>query len=123
MIFDNLPSALPLIRDGRLIAIVVAAPSRLAVLPNVPTFQEVGYTPVNRTAFYGIHGPRGMPKELVDKVAAAVRQTLDDPGVKERIEDTGSLIVGNTPEQFAEQIRTEFNVYKLVVEKRKLTLD
>jgi len=43
--------------------------------------------------------------------------------VKKRIEDTGSIVVGNTPEQFAEQIKTEFSVYKDVVAKQKLTLD
>jgi tripartite-type tricarboxylate transporter receptor subunit TctC len=123
IIFDNLPSALPFIKDGRLVAIVVAAPNRLAVLPNVPTFKEVGLEPVNRMAYYGIHGPKGLPKEVVDKVSAAVRKTLEDPSVRKRIEDTGSLIVANTPEQFGEQIRAEFDVYKKVVDAQKLKLD
>jgi tripartite-type tricarboxylate transporter receptor subunit TctC len=123
MLFDNLPSALPFIKDGRLIPIVVAAPNRLAVLPNVPTFKEVGLEPVNRMAYYGIYGPKGLPKDVVDKVYAAVKKTLEDPGVKKRIEDTGSLIIGNTPDQFAQQIKAEFEVYKQVVDKQKLKLD
>ncbi len=123
MIFDNLPSALPFIKDGRLIPIVVAAPNRLAVLPNVPTFKEIGLEPVNRMAYYGIHGPKNLPKEVIDKVAAAVKKTVEMPDVKKRIEDTGSLIVANTPEQFTAQTKAEFEVYKKVVEQQKLKLD
>ncbi len=123
MIFDNLPSALPFIKDNRLIPIVVAAPQRLAVLPNVPTFKEVGLEPVNRMAFYGIYGPKGMPKDIVDKINAGVRKALEDPAVRKRIEDTGSLIVANTPEQFGAQIKAEYEVYKRVVVEQKLSLD
>jgi tripartite-type tricarboxylate transporter receptor subunit TctC len=123
IIFDNIPSALPFIKDGRLIPIVVAAPERLAVLPNVPTFKEVGLEPVNRMAYYGVLGPKGTPKEVVDKVSAAVKKALEDPNVRKRIEDTGSLIVGNTPEQFGTQIAAEFAVYKKVVEQQKLKID
>jgi tripartite-type tricarboxylate transporter receptor subunit TctC len=123
MIFDNLPSALPFIKDNRLVPIVVAAPQRLAVLPNVPTFKEVGLEPVNRMAFYGIYGPKGIPKDIVDKINAGVRKALEDPAVRKRIEDTGSLIVANTPEQFGAQIKAEYEVYKRVVVEQKLTLD
>ncbi len=123
IIFDNLPSALPFIKDGRLIPIVVAAPTRLAVLPNIPTFKEVGLEPVNRMAYYGVLGPKGLPKEVVEKVSAAVKKTLEEPAVKKRIEDTGSVIVANTPEQFADQIKAEFEVYKKVVQQQKLQLD
>ena len=123
MTFDNLPSALPFILSNKLVAIAVAAPQRLSQLPNVPTFKELGLEPVNRMAFYGIYGPKGLPKEVVDKVNAAVRKALEDPAVKKRIEDTGSIVIANSPEQFAEQIRAEYAVYKKVVESAKLQLD
>jgi tripartite-type tricarboxylate transporter receptor subunit TctC len=123
MTFDNLPSALPFIQSGRLVAIAVAAPQRLSQLPNVPTFKELGLEPVNRMAYYGIYGPKGMPRDIVDKINAGVRKALEDPAVKKRIEDTGSLIIANTPEQFAAQMAAEFDVYKKVVETAKLKLE
>jgi tripartite-type tricarboxylate transporter receptor subunit TctC len=123
VIFDNLPSALPFIQQKRLIPIVVAAPQRLKVLPDVPTFKEVGLEPVNRMAYYGILGPKNLPKEVVDKVSAGVRKALEDPAVRKRIEDTGSLIVANTPEQFTAQMKAEYDVYKKVVDVAGLKLE
>lgn len=123
IIFDNMPSALPFIQTGKLIPIVVAAPQRLTQLPNVPTFKEVGLEPVNRMAYYGILGPKNLPKEVVDKVSNGVKKALEDPAVRKRIEDTGSLIVANTPDQFAAQIKAEFEVYKKVVDAQGLKLD
>ena len=74
-------------------------------------------------AYYGILGPKNLPKEVIDKISAGTRKALEDPAVRKRIEDTGSLIIGNTPEQFAAQIKAEFEVYKSVVKKQKLRLD
>jgi tripartite-type tricarboxylate transporter receptor subunit TctC len=123
IIFDNMPSALPFIRDGRLIPIVVAAPQRLSQLPNVPTFQEVGLAPVNRMAYYGIHGPKNLPAEVVNKIHAAVKATVAMPDVRQRIEATGSLIVANSPAEFQAQAKAELEVYKKVVAAQKLKLD
>lgn len=123
MIFDNMPSAMPFIKDNRLVPIVVAAPQRLTQLPNVPTFKELGLEPVNRMAYYGIYGPKGLPREVVDRVNAGVRKALEDPAVRKRIEDTGSLVIGNSPAEFAAQIKAEFEVYKKVVDQQKLKLD
>ena len=123
IIFDNVPSALPHIKAGRLVALAVAAPTRLATLPDVPTFKELGLEPVNRMAYYGILGPKGLPKEVVDKVNAATRKALEDPAVRKRIEDTGSVVLGNTPEQFAQQMKEELAVYRKVVESARLKLE
>jgi tripartite-type tricarboxylate transporter receptor subunit TctC len=123
IIFDNLPSTLPFVQAGKLVPIVVAAPQRLKELPNVPTFKEVGLEPVNRMAYYGILGPKGLPKEVVDRINAGVKKAIEDPAVRKGIEDTGSLVVANTPEQFAEQIKAELAVYKDVVAKQGLKLE
>jgi tripartite-type tricarboxylate transporter receptor subunit TctC len=123
MIFDNMPSALPFIKDGRLVPIVVAAPQRLAALPNVPTFKEVGLEPVNRMAYYGIYAPKGTPKEVVDKVSAAAKKALEDANVRKRIEETGSLVVANSPAEFGDQIKAEFEIYKKIVQAQNLKLD
>jgi tripartite-type tricarboxylate transporter receptor subunit TctC len=121
--FDNLPSALPHILGGRLVAIAVASPQRVASLPNVPTFKEVGFEAVNRPAYYGLLAPKGTPAAIVNRINAATLKALQDPAVRKRIEDTGSFVIGNSPAQFGEQMKAELAVYKKVVETQKLTLD
>ena len=123
MIFSDLPAALPHIQAGRLVPIVVGAPQRVAQLPNVPTFAEVGLPRVNRMAFFGLHGPRGLPREVVERVHTSTMRALTDPALRRRLEDTALVIVGNTPEQFAEQTRLEFELYQGVVQRAGLRPD
>lgn len=120
IMLDNLPSSLPFIKSGRLIPLVVAAPERLKELPNVPTFKEVGLDDVNRVAFYGIYGPKNLPQPVVDRINGAVRKALEDPDTRARIAETGSIIVGNSPGEFAQQIKAEYEVYAKVVQERQI---
>jgi tripartite-type tricarboxylate transporter receptor subunit TctC len=120
MIFDNLPSSLSHVQGGKLVPIVVAASQRSSALPNVPTFKDVGLPAMDRMAFYGIYGPKGLPRDIVDTINRAVKQTLADPNVRKRVEDTGSIIIANTPEEFAKEIKEEFEVYKRVVAEQNL---
>jgi len=123
MTFDQMPSILPFIKDGRLKPIVVAAPARLHILPQVPTFAEVGLPQMNRMAFYGVVGPRGMQAEIVAKLNASIAAVLADPAVARRIADTGSVVVANSPSEFAAQIKDELLVFKDVVKRQNITLD
>lgn len=120
IIVDNLPSTLPFIKDRRLIPIVVAAPKRLANLPDVPTFAEVGLAPVNRMSFLGVSAPKGTPKEVVETLNSAVKAALADAGVKGRIEATGAIVVGNSAEEYQKQVSDELLIYKRVVMEQRL---
>ena len=74
-------------------------------------------------AYYGVLGPKGMPRDVVDKISSAMRKVLEDPAVRKRIEDTGSVVLGNTPEQFAQQMKEELAVYRKVVQTANLKLE
>lgn len=123
IIVDNLPSALPFIKDKRLVAIVVAAPQRLASLPDVPTFAEVGLAGVNRMSFLGVSAPKGTPKATVDKLNAALKSVLAMPKVGERIEATGAIVVGNSADEYQKQVSDELATYRRVVLEQKLKLE
>ncbi|WP_293224900.1 tripartite tricarboxylate transporter substrate binding protein BugE [Ottowia sp.] len=122
IIFDNVPSALPFIQGGKLASIVVASSQRLKELPATPTFAEVGLEQVNRMAYYGILAPKGTPAAIVEQINAAMLKVLGEPAVKKRIEDTGSIVIGNSPQAFAQQIKDELAVYQRVVARQKLSL-
>lgn len=123
IVVDNLPTALPFINDKRLMPIVVAAPKRLTQLPNVPTFAEVGLPGVNRMSFIGVSAPKGTPQAVVDKLNTAVRAALADASVKERIEATGAIVVGNSPSEYQAQVKDELATYQRVVKEQALKPD
>jgi tripartite-type tricarboxylate transporter receptor subunit TctC len=123
IIVDNLPSALPFIKDKRLVAIVVAAPQRVAGLPDVPTFAEVGLPGVNRMSFLGVSAPKGTPKATVDKLNAALKSVLAMPKVRERIEATGAIVVANSADEYQKQVSDELATYRRVVLEQQLKLE
>jgi tripartite-type tricarboxylate transporter receptor subunit TctC len=123
IILDALPSLLPYLKDGRLVPLVVAAPERIKEVPQVPTFKEVGLEPVNHMGSYGLLGPKGLPTEIVEVINGATRKSIDDPAVRKRIEDSGAIIVANTPAEYAAEIKNLYAQLKTVVAERKLTLE
>jgi len=102
---------------------VVSAPQRLSQLPNVPTFKEVGLEPVNRRAYYGIYGPKGLPKEVVDKVYAAVKKATELPEGSGPASSARARRWWPTRRPSSRQIKAEFEVYKAGSWRRELKLE
>ena len=123
IIQDSMPSAYPYVKDGRLIALAVTAPERRKEMPNVPTFAEVGLGSLNYMGHFGIVGPKALPKDVIDKINAAVRKAVEDPAVKKRIEDSGVIVVANSPQEFSAEIKQMYDQAKKVVLERKLTME
>lgn len=123
IIEDALPSALPFVKDGRLLPIALSAPRRLKELPQVPTFAEVGLAPLNYMGHWGILGPKGLPKDIVDKINEATRLATEDPAVKKRIEESGAFVVAGSPQDFAKEIKEMYTALRRVVVEQKLTME
>ena len=122
LVMDATPSILPFINSGKLRPVVVAAPARLKELPDTPTFSEVGLPQMNRSSYFGLIGPKGIPVDIVSKLNAAVRLALEDPAIRQRLEANGASAVGGASDKFASEINESFLQLKKVVELQKLTL-
>jgi tripartite-type tricarboxylate transporter receptor subunit TctC len=86
------PDALPLVRAGSIKAYAVTSDIRLALAPDIPTLAEMGLPAVSWTGWYGLFGPKGMPKEIIAKLNAAAVDALADPTVRQRIADVGTEV-------------------------------
>lgn len=116
VMFDNLPSALPHIRSGRLKALAVTSKERSAALPNVPTIEEAaGLKGFDAAAWFGLLAPAGTPREVVSKVQQDVAKVLAMPEMRERFAAQGAQPIGDTPEQFTAFIKSEIDKWARVV--------
>lgn len=123
MIFDNLPSSMPQIQGGKLDAMAIAWPERIDTIKDVPTFAEAGYPVLNQPVWYGLLAPKGTPIELVNKLRDAAVVALQDPRVLKTLADQGSAPSGNTPEEFAKEIKDQYDWAADVVKKGNIKLD
>lgn len=121
--FDNLPSSMPHIQADKLRALAVAAPKRVEGLPNVPTFAEEGLKEMNNMAWYGLVAPAGTPAAIITRVHDAAVKALQDPNVKRRLAESGAYVDGNTPQQYAAQIKRELELRKKIAHDQNITLD
>ena len=119
--FGFLPSVLPLIKDGRLRALAVTSPRRVASIPNVPTIAESGFPGFEFSSWFGILVPAGTPAPIVERLHQAIMKGLRNPAIRARLSEFE--IYGSTPEQFAEFIKTDLVKAKKVIDASGAQID
>lgn len=107
--FSGIASSLPHIKAGRLKPIALGGTKRSPLLPQVPTFAELGYPEVETHAWFGLFLPSGSPREALERIHRDIRKILDEPEFRQKqIVDKGYEAVGSAPQEFAAYIRTDY---------------
>ena len=121
--FANPTDTLNLVQNGQLRAIGVAAKAREATLPEVATLAEQGYPDVVASTWFGVAGPAGLPRPIVDKLNAEIRKTLSKPVAKERLAGLGMNLLLSSPEEFAAFIKSEIERWRPIVQASKAKVE
>ena len=115
IMFDQMYSAVPNIKADKLRPIAITSKKRSPLLPNVPSFSELGYPKVEVLNWQGLIAPKGTPKAIIDKLNAAANEALKDPGIREIMLSQGNEIGGGSPAEFAALIKSESTKWSAVV--------
>jgi len=123
VVSDDLPSSLPYIMAGRLRAVAVANPQRLPVMPDVPTYAEVGLPEMNINSWFGIVVPAGTPPEIIAKLNAAANAALQTERTAQAIRKLSVEPAGGSPEDFGRIMNTDRAIQRQVAEQANIQLD
>jgi tripartite-type tricarboxylate transporter receptor subunit TctC len=121
--FGNSQSVGGLISGGRLRALAVTSPKRLATFPDVPTVAESGYPGFEAATWSGLVAPAGTPQPIIDKLNGAANKALHHKDLLDKLKEDGSTPIGGTPAQFADFIRSEHAKWGAAVRNANIKLD
>ena len=123
ILWDALPSALPFIKSGRLVAIGVAADRRSTQLPQVPTFTELGVKDYEPDLWNGLVAPANLPPDVLKRVHSAAVAAANKPEVKAKFEELGARVVGNPSADFAKSIAVDVARWQKIAKFANISLD
>ena len=122
ILFDQFPSSKNLIDTGKLKAIGAMSPQKIPGYPNLMTMEEGGLKGFTDEAWYGLLAPAKTPADVVARITDGMKKTMANPDLRKRLEELGARPVGNSPQEFAAQIRSEIDRMKRVAKERNITL-
>lgn len=117
------PEALPMVKSGKLRALAVTAPRRLAANPEIPTVQESGAKPLDASFWYAFVAPAGTPADIVAKLNSALNAILQEPALRSRLTELNVEVGGGTPAALVDLIRTDASRWKKVIDEAGIKLD
>jgi tripartite-type tricarboxylate transporter receptor subunit TctC len=124
VMFDNLPSAMPQIKGGKLKAFAVTSAQRSSAMPDLPTVEEAGKLKgFEASSWFGLLAPAGTPPDIVNRIQQEVAKALNTPAMKEKMLAQGAIPSGNTPQQFAQLIDAEITKWAQVVKDSGAKVD
>jgi tripartite-type tricarboxylate transporter receptor subunit TctC len=120
MLFDNVASALPHIKDGRVKALAVTSLKRSPLLPQVPTVAETvpGF---ESSTWFGVFGPKNLPADVTQRLNAEINAVLKTPEFQERLRTLGYDAAGGTPPEFAKVVADDTAKWARLIRERKIT--
>jgi tripartite-type tricarboxylate transporter receptor subunit TctC len=121
--FNTLPPAIGNIKAGALHAIAVAAPERLAAIPDVPTVAEAGLAGLDIVQYYGLTAPAGTPRAIIDRLNKELRKVVTSDDVKQRLIGDGGGPAPSSPEEYAANIKREEGRWAALIKKLGLTVN
>ncbi|HZW74356.1 MAG TPA: tripartite tricarboxylate transporter substrate-binding protein, partial [Caldimonas sp.] len=115
MMFDNMPSSLPLVKEGKLRALGVTSLTRSPAAPEIPTIAEQGLPGFEAVSWFALFAPAATPRPVVDRLQAEVKKILFAPDIAKRLAELGLDPVGSTPDELAAWQRSEIAKWAKVV--------
>ncbi|BDT77654.1 hypothetical protein PKF023_14570 [Polynucleobacter yangtzensis] len=120
LMFDQMYSAVPSIKADKIRPLAITSKKRSPLLPNVPSFVELGYPKVEVLNWQGLIAPKGTPKAIIDKLNAAANEALKDPQLRELMLAQGNEIGGGSPAEFAALVKSEASKWSAVVKSANI---
>jgi tripartite-type tricarboxylate transporter receptor subunit TctC len=120
--FGNISNVAPLVREGKLKAFGITSRTRSLLVPDLPTMEELGFRGFDATAWFGLMAPAGTPLPIIDKIHKETVRMMALPDVKSKLEALGVQLVGNTPAEFANVVRTELPAWGKVIREAGIKL-